>query len=264
MDIGDFWAFVLFWGLLDVMRPVNVIWKGHSRNVEARLRLLDKLHRLARQSDSYLQPRERPFLTVVGQERPSPRPNVDRIHDVHKGEVLVSTEIGLHAGTLIARAEEAGLSIRSGPDGASYIVLDEVHLRGLDFKLFDPRGLYPENDRMSFVFIDCPQHHFLDGRLVTVGSNGGTAVLSCPNIRLKSYLEDWTDCLFAWIRFFHMGDFWWQRHEELQGYNDYRGVFETVQTERGTAVAEEATFDAVLSTFTQHAEHSRCETQRTA
>lgn len=246
------------------MAAVNVTWKGHSRSVEARLRLLDKLHRLARLSESHLQPCERPFLTVVGQERPSPRANIETIHEVRNGEVLISTDIAFHPETLLARAGEAGLEIRDGHDGVPYIVLDQIHLRGIDFRLFDPRGLYPENDRMSFVFIDSPEHHFLDGRLVEVARAADSTVLSCPNIRLKAYLEDWTDCLFSWIRFFHMGDFWWSRREELQGYNDYRGVFETVQTERGTAVAEDATFEAVLSTFAQHAEHSRCEVQRSA
>jgi hypothetical protein len=61
--------------------------------------------------------------------------------------------------------------------------------------------------------------------------------------------------LFSWIRFFHVGDFWWQRREELQGYADYRGVFEQLQTVRGSVEAGDATFDAVLSTFSQHAEH---------
>jgi hypothetical protein len=61
-----------------------------------------------------------------------------------------------------------------------------------------------------------------------------------------------------------MGDLWWRRHEELHGYHDYRSVFESVQTTRGSAVAEDATFEAVISTFTQHAEHWRCEVQRTA
>ena len=107
---------------------------------------------------------------------------------------------------------------------------------------------------MSFVFLECPEHHFLDGRLVQV-THGDKLYLSSPSIRLCSYLEDWTDCLFAWTRFFLMGDFWWQRREELQGYADYRGVFEELQTARGSAEAEDATFDAVLSTFSQHAEH---------
>jgi hypothetical protein len=140
-------------------------------------------------------------------------------------------------------------------------------LRGLDFKLFDPRGLYPGDDRMSFVFLECPDYPFLDGRLVEIaaaheggwggaGKNGAKSVqLAYPTIHLRYYLEDWTDCLFSWIKFFFLGDLWWHRWEDMQGYEDYRGVFEQVQAERGREAAEEATFDAVLGTFGQHAEH---------
>jgi len=246
------------------MSSVHVAWKGNCRSAEARTRLLDYLQRLARVSDGYLRPAERRHLTVVGDGHVAARANIERIDETRHGEILVSTNITAHPETLLARAKEAGLPIRSVGEGAPYIVLDEVRLHGIDFRLFDPRGLYPENDRMSFVFIESPRHHFLDGRLVKVSEEDGATVLSCPDLQLKSYLEDWTDCLFSWIRFFLMGDLWWCRHEELQGYHDYRGVFEAVQTTRGGAEAEDATFDAVLSTFTQHAEHWRCEVQRTA
>lgn len=253
------------------MSSVTVVWKGNCRSTDARARLLDCLHRLARLSDGYLRPTERPHLTVVGEEDALPRakrckrPNIELIDETRQGEILVSSDITDHPETLLARASEAGLPIRTGKDGhTKHIVLDAVRLHGIDFRLFDPRGLYPHDDRMSFVFIESPEHHFLDGRLVKITEEYGTTVLSCPSLRLKSYLEDWTDCLFSWVRFFLMGDLWWARHEDLQGYHDYRGVFEIVQTTRGSAEAEDATFDAVLSTFTQHAEHWRCEVQRTA
>jgi hypothetical protein len=239
------------------MSSVDVVWKGNCRNPEVRYRLLGYLHRIARVNDTYLRQGERPYLSLVGagHEAP-PRANIEILDKVVQGPILISSAIGPHPETLIARAQEAGLTVvASKNDGPELIALDAVRLRGLDFKLFDPRGLYPEDDRMSFVFVECPEYHFLDGRLVEVGAQGDTIYLSSPSIRLSSYLEDWTDCLFAWIRFFVMGDFWWQRREELQGYTDYRGVFEELQTARGSAEAEDATFDAVLSTFSQHAEH---------
>ena len=246
------------------MSSVNVVWKGNCRSIEARTRLLNYLLRLARLSDGYLRPKDRPFLTVVGEGSVPPRANVDLVDETRQGEILVCSDITDHPETLLARAREAGLPVRDRSDGCRHIVLDAVRLHGIDFRLFDPKGLYPDNDRMSFVFIECPQHHFIDGRLVKVAEEEGAIVLSCPSLQLKFYLEDWTDCLFSWMRFFLMGDLWWHRHEELQGYQDYRDVFEAVQTTRGSAEAEEATFDAVLSTFTQHAEYQRYEAQRTA
>ena len=139
------------------------------------------------------------------------------------------------------------------------------HLRGIDLKLYDPRQLYPGADRMSFIFLECPDMPLLDGRLVRLQPaedrethasamiRDAQSYLSCPQIQLRSYLEDWTDCLFSWMKFFFIGDLWWQRWEELQGYTDYRGVFSDMQKERGRQAAEEATFDAVLATFAQHA-----------
>ncbi|WP_158008154.1 hypothetical protein [Methyloceanibacter superfactus] len=41
-------------------------------------------------------------------------------------------------------------------------------------------------------------------------------------------------------------------------------MFEQLQTERGSVTAEEATFDAVLSTFSHHAEHRIEEIQSVA
>ena len=120
---------------------------------------------------------------------------------------------------------------------------------------------------MSFVFLECPELPFLDGRLIEINSiedcprgenetlPSATAYLGCPTIHLRYFLEDWTDCLFSWVKFFFVGDLWWHRSEEMQGYADYRGVFQELQAARGGEEAEEASFDAVLGTFAQHVEH---------
>jgi len=249
------------------MASVDVVWKGNCRDPRIRYRLLGYLHRLASLSDNYMRQGERPFaLSLVrnepGRHHPH-RANVETVDQTLSGRILISSDIGPHPETLITRAREAGLTVVEG-QGTPLIALDEVRLRGLDFKLFDPRGRYPDADRMSFVFLESPDYHFLDGRLVEIDSSGDddTVLLCSPSIHLRAYLEDWTDCLFSWIRFFVVGDFWWQRREELQGYADYRSVFETLQTERGSAAAEEATFDAVLNTFSQHAEHGIGEVQQ--
>ncbi|HUU66290.1 MAG TPA: hypothetical protein VMW57_03285 [Methyloceanibacter sp.] len=263
------------------MPSVDVVWTGHCRDPQIRYRLLGHLHRLAALSETYLRQDEPSFvLSLVGEKfTPPPRAHIETIdHDV-SGRILISSWIGPHPDTLVTRAREAGLTVvEPDGDGPQLIQLDRVRLRGLDFKLFDPEGLYPGADRMSFVFLECPEFHFLDGRLVEIAagatkgeSRGGTdalragkVYLTSPSVHLRAYLEDWTDCLFSWIRFFLVGDFSWQRREELQGYSDYRGVFEQLQTERGSAAAEEATFDAVLSTFEHHAEHRIEEVQNLA
>lgn len=259
------------------MPSVDVVWKGNCRDPQIRYRLLSNLHRLASLSDKYLRQSEGPcVLSVVDEDYTAPpRANIEIIdHDV-SGRISIASDIAPHPERLIARAREAGLTVIE-PDGETpRVALNRVRLRGLDFKLFDPEAPCPNAARMSFVFLECPEYHFLDGRLVAIagedGESGGVSVLrrdnvrlSSPGIHLHSYLEDWTDCLFSWIRFFLVGDFWWRRHEELQGYADYRGVFEQLQTERGRESAEEATFDAVLGTLSQHAEHRLGEVQSVA
>lgn len=260
------------------MPSVDVVWKGNCRDPQVRYRLLSYLHRLASLSDKYLRQSEGPcVLSVVDEDYTAPpRANIEIIdHDV-SGRILISSAIAPHPERLIARAREACLTVFEPEDEQPPVIaLDRVRLRGIDFKLFDPMALGPNAARMSFVFLECPEYHFLDGRFVEItGEDGepsgahvlrrGNIGLSSPSIHLHAYLEEWTDCLFSWIRFFLVGDFWWQRREELQGYSDYRGVFEQLQTERGPESAAEATFDAVLGTLSQHAEHRLGEAQRLA
>ena len=244
------------------MPSVDVLWNGNCRDPETRYRLLSHLHLLATLSDSHLRQEESsPVSKLAGGEQTPTRANTESIDQEVSGRIAISSAISAHPETLVTRAREAGLSVIEG-EGDHLIVLDQARLRGIDFKLYDPEGDQPGAGRMSFVFLECPEYHFLDGRLVEIADGGGDDVLRSdnitlrrPSIHLRSYLEDWTDCLFSWIRFFLIGDFWWQRREELQGYADYRDVFGELQTERGSAAAEEATFTAVLETFSQHAEH---------
>jgi hypothetical protein len=257
------------------MPSVSVVWKGNCRNPHTRYRLLGHMHRLAARSDELLRLRqpERPrILNLMNEQRGEaqrPRPNIETIDEEATGSILISSFVSPNQEALVANARAAGVTLIENPEAltAPLIALKKARLRGLDFKLFDPRGLYPGADRMSFVFLECPEHHFLDGRLVEIATSeecaaSGSEVLRdadlylcAPSVHLRYYLEDWTDCLFSWIKFFFIGDFWWHRREEMQGYADYRQVFEDLQADRGPEAAEEAAFDAVLATFVQHAEH---------
>ncbi len=255
------------------MASVSVVWKGNCRHPESRYRLLGYLHKLALVSDEYLRSRlpERPrLLDAITADRAGERNALANIEPVDRpvaGRILISSRVSPDPDALLGSARRAGLPIIDDSAGDALIVIDNARLRGLDFKLFDPRGLYPGADRMSFVFLECPEQPVLDGRIVEIATaeecvasgdpalRGASIYLAGPSIHLRYYLEDWTDCLFSWIRFFFIGDLWWHRREELQGYADYRGVFEELQADRGALAAEEATFDAMLATFRQHAEH---------
>jgi len=257
------------------MASVAVVWKGNCHDPRTRYRLLGHLHRLAARSHEYLhlrQPEWPQILDGMKQQHGGTlrtRANIETIDQEISGTILIASFISPHPEALLAGAREAGLTLIEDPEakGPPLIAIESARLRGLDFKLFDPRGLYPGADRMSFVFLECPEHPFLDGRLVEIATSedcvaSGAATLRdadlylcAPSIHLRYYLEDWTDCLFSWIKFFFIGDFQWHRWEELEGYADYRQVFQDLQADRGSEAAEEAAFDAVLGTFSQHAEH---------
>jgi hypothetical protein len=256
------------------MPSVAVVWKGNCHDPRIRHRLLGSLHRLAERSDEYLRLRqpERPrVLDIMNQQRGGQRAraNVESIDREVGGKILISSFISPQPEALVATARETGASLIEESEAKSppMIAIEHARLRGLDFKLFDPRGLYPGADRMSFVFLECPKHPFLDGRLVEIATKEDCAAsgaetlrnadlyLCAPSIHLRYYLEDWTDCLFSWIKFFFIGDLLWHRWEEMEGYADYRHVFEELQADRGSDAAEAAAFDAVLATFDQHAEH---------
>jgi len=256
------------------MASVAVVWKGNCRDPRIRQRMLGHLHRLAARSDEYLRLRqpERPrVLDIMSQQSGGQRArtNIESVDQEVAGEILISSFISPHPEALVATARDGGIRLVEDREGKSppLLAIDNARLRGLDFKLFDPRGLYPGADRMSFVFLECPKHPFLDGRLVEVATKedclaSGSETLRdadlylCgPSVHLRYYLEDWSDCIFSWIKFFFIGDLWWHRREEMAGYADYRQVFADLQTDRGADAAEEAAFDAVLATFVQHAEH---------
>lgn len=257
------------------MSSVVIGWTGRCPNPEARARLVGHLRRLAEISDGYLRMRlPEPSIAVNGAIEPGAkrrplRANIESVSETISGQILISSGIAQDRGAFIAAAREAELPAIAHPeiDCAAMTLLRDARLSGIDFRLFDPRQLHPEADRLSFVFLETASTPFLDGRLVQVhrGEECGdheaeiirsaSAYLSGPNIQLRYYLEDWIDLLFSWVKYFFVGDLWWQRRQEMQGYEEYRKVFSDVQTTLGTDGAEQATFDAILATFAQHAEH---------
>jgi hypothetical protein len=256
------------------MSSIVVGWTGRCPDPGARARLVGHLHRLAEINDSYLRSRlpERSFASNgtldPRAKRRRRRANIEHVSQAISGQILISSGIVQDRSTFIDATREADLPAIDHPeiDSASMTLLRDARLSGIDFRLFDPRQLNPGADRMSFVFLETAATPFLDGRLVQVDRGEecrdheaeiireASFYLCAPNIRLHSYLEDWTDLLFSWVKYFFVGDLWWRRGEEMQGYEEYREVFSDVQSTLGPDRAEQATFDAILATFAQHAD----------
>lgn len=255
------------------MSSVVVGWTGRCPDPGARARLVGHLHRLAEINDSYLRSRlpERSSASNVTLEtrgKRRRRANIEHVSQAISGQILISSGIVRDRRIFIDATREADLPAIDHPeiDSASMTLLRDARLSGIDFRLFDPRQLHPGADRMSFVFLETTATPFLDGRLVQVDRGEecrdheapiireASFYLGAPNIHLHCYLEDWTDLLFSWVKYFFVGDMWWRRDEEMQGYEDYREVFSNVQSTLGPDRAEQATFDAILATFAQHAD----------
>jgi hypothetical protein len=254
------------------MSAVVVGWTGRCPDPKDRARLIAHLERLADVSDSYLRNMlpERVIAASGAMElrgkRQRARANIERIDGPISGQVVISSGIVPDQNTFLAAAREAGLPTVDHPelDRASITWLEGARLSGIDFRLYDPNELHPGADRLSFVFLETKAASFLDGRLVQVdrGKDHDAEIireaafyLGGPKVHLHNYLEDWIDLLFSWVKYFFVGDLWWRRFEDMQGYEDYRAVFSDVQSTMGTERAEQATVDAILATFTQHAEH---------
>jgi hypothetical protein len=259
------------------MSSVVVGWTGRCADRRARARLVAHLTRLAELNDSYLRGRG-PELAIVadgGGERAGrlrrARANIEHVSRTISGQILVSSGIVSDPNVFIAGTREADLPALAHPEieHASMTSLPNARLSGIDFRLFGSGQLHPGADRMSFVFLETAAAPFLGGRLVQVEGEadcrehdaepirGASAYLSGPKACLNCSLEDWIDLLFSWVKFFFIGDLWWRSFEEMQTYEDYRAVFADVQLTLGSERAEQATFDAILATFAQHAEHLR-------
>jgi hypothetical protein len=254
------------------MSAVVVGWTGRCPDPKDRERLLAHLERLAEVSDSYLRNRlpERTVTTSrtteLRSKRQQARANIEYVNGPISDRIAISSGIVPDQNMFLAAARETGLPTFDHPelDRASIAFLKDARLTGIDFRLYDPSQLHPGADRLSFVFLETKAAPFLNGRLVQVerGKDHDAEIiresafyLGGPQVHLHSYLEDWIDLLFSWVKYFFVGDLWWRRFEDMQGYEDYREVFSDVQNTMGTERAEQATFDAILATFTQHAEH---------
>jgi hypothetical protein len=255
------------------MSSVVIGWTGRCPDPRVRARLVGHLNRLAEINDDYLRTRlPEPEAVNGARERQAERrsrANIEHISKAIPGPILITSGIVRDPSAFIEAAREAALPALDHPeiDRAVMTLLPGGRLNGIDFRLFGPRQGDSGADRLSFVFLETEATPFLDGRLVQVDRGAksrdhaaeimrsASIHLGGPIVHLHGYLEDWIDLLFSWVKYFFIGDLWWRRGEEMQGYEDYREVFSDLQASLGADRAEQATFDAILATFTQHAEH---------
>lgn len=143
----------------------------------------------------------------------------------------------------------------------SVLLLNKLKIRGIDFRLFDPRDLYPHENRLSFVFLESKEAPFLNGRVVEVNDHNQCKLyryklirdadwyVCSPSLHLRYYLEQWFDKLFAWIKFFYMPDLRYWRWDDLSGYEKYRIILDDLRAKVEESEAKRVFFEEILRDF---------------
>jgi hypothetical protein len=182
------------------MPSVIAYWSGQCREITERDELCLRMVDLAQLSNSF-------FKTEP--------PTVKKYNQKIEGDILLSTHLFPSAPSTakLTRVDETYFSLR------------DVSLFGVEFQLYDGRGLYPGDDRMSFVFCvdDDPQ---INGLIVYVEDKEechkyedkrvqeAEYLLAVPHIHLRYYLEEWMDSLMGWVKYHYIDGLTYWRYED--------------------------------------------------
>jgi hypothetical protein len=270
------------------MGSVGVRWSGSclpGRQDE----LLSFLGRLADANDELLKANPPPanefdlfnpaFMTPERKDTLRSRPNVERVDRRIAESIEIDSSIFADPREFAEGAEQLGLPMigvsgpgaaegpfvlnLSAPNARRTVRLRQASIYGINFKIFGAGyPWYPGEDRISFVFLHCPEMLFLDGRIVDIFHRTGSPGLirfdtvqgadwyaQGPEIHLRYYLEDWTDSFFSWVKFFFVPNLQWWRYESLPRYPWFREQFEELQANAGAALARSAAFENILAAF---------------
>jgi hypothetical protein len=271
------------------MVSVGLTWQGSCLPGPQR-ELIRYLERIAALNDELCQlypPRfdeyagyDPDLMTSERSVRLRARPNVDRIDRVISENIEIDSNIFRDREDFARGAEQLGLPIigAGGPTAqeAAFVFnlfapawratvrLKKASIYGINFKIHGTG--YPREDRVSLVFLHCPEFLFLDGRIVDVYHRNewpglihfdtfqGSDWYACaPDVHLRYYLEEWFDHLFSWAKFFFMPDLHWWRHDDLPNWDRYRPEFEALQKKIGAELAKAASFEDVVEGFKREA-----------
>lgn len=192
------------------------------------------------------------------------------IHDGQiDGNILIDSDLARAPN--LGRDEATVIGMPQSPSGEAaddpgFFKIATARLRGIDFRLFDPRGIYPLDNRMSFVFLGCPDVPALDGRLARIvdrrrvtcyqheAIRAADWFATNPSIHLRYYLEEWSDQLFAWIKCFFIPDLTFWRYETLPGYDQASALLGEVTRRDGRELAKQKAFKLLVEWFNNEAD----------
>lgn len=257
------------------MSSVVISWTARCTDRAIQQRALGYMRRLAAL--------QRKFLL----DGPGPRPEISRLLAQERGERELHQRLTVEYdgpiagrialcsdlvpdGEIFARAAERyGLAVRrpaTTSAGRTFAVeVERLALYGIDFQVYDPRGLYPGEDRLGCVFLRSPELPAFDGLLakvsgpdlcarITVEHLRGTEwYVECPFLHLRDHLEDWSDRLLAWFKFFLVPDLTYRHREPMGEYAGYAIDFARAVERHGEAHARDSQFEDLLRRFEDEA-----------
>jgi hypothetical protein len=229
------------------MPSVVVSWRGTCVDADSQEELITFLTAMALESrERFARPApKRPVYLEQLIERESKGlpdgPAIIEYDGPINGNIVVDpfvTAEPLLAPDELTRLNVPWVSAGESAGGAYFFSPQTVHLRGIDFRLFDPREIYPLQDRLNFVFLRCTEVPAINGKIAQVVDHKWAQIyynetiraadwfVAVPGIHLRYYLEEWIDQFFAWIKYFFIPDLTYWRHDDLPGYDEASALFD--------------------------------------
>jgi hypothetical protein len=253
------------------MPSVIVTWKGRCPTPERRNSLVRELEDFATRS-------EVPVLEMMSAQRADasrPKPTIEMGVRSLRGRVGLRDDLLPDPAEFAEMAARCELELIDEEDaGANRIaVVPLVELQGIEFRLYDPRQLYPEADRLSFWFLQCPAAPYLDGCIASYRDKESCAssvvetlrgldgYVECPMIHLRYLHEAWLIFLLSWIKYFYVPELRWWAHEEMQGWDVWQPQFADAEHESDKASAASIFHLFLLRDFRKEADEWRPRTE---
>jgi hypothetical protein len=252
------------------MPSVIVAWKGVLGDRAMQDELLGSIRRFAGLSAEYCAADVRlpRFSETLAdrrrRERGAPEPpNIEIFDTALEGDILIRSDVLAEADAYGAAAGAAGLMVAPEEAGSGYLLarVSAARLHGIRFRLYDPRRLYPGSDRLSFIFVECPEAPFLDGALVDLRPGPEMAghlppafaaadwYLECPFVHLRYVLEDWTFRLLSWVRYFYIPGLYWRGRDELDHLAGEAALYDGLSARDGRDAARQEGFFLLMEDF---------------
>jgi len=271
------------------MPSVSVNWSGTCSSVVDQDEMLGLLRQLAELCRTLLEiPTLRhPFLEMMTARRTehlAPRAPVEWIDSHLAGKIFVNAGIfadqqklgeeceRLHLPAIDfsrADAHQSAFVLDLTEHSSRLVCLSRARIRGINFQIYDPRQLYPGEDRLSFLFLDCPDTHFVSGVICEAfhpaqcpGLIDFAALprmdwyIRQPEIHLRYYLEEWIDRLLAWVKYYFVRDLDWWHWEHMTNSEQTARYFNTwhdLNQAKGLAKARAESFEEIPSIFMSEA-----------